>query len=156
MEFQNYQAIIDFAVEKEIEAASFYEQAAANESREETRQMFLDFAKEEQKHRYLLQNLDCTGECALVTQNYKFKWIGDLKRSDMMVEIAWHNGMSYRDVLLLAMKREEKALKLYNELYRQSETEIARNIFKILCQEEAQHKLGLEKLFDEFMAEMGD
>ncbi len=52
----------------------------------------------------------------LVTQDYKFKWIGDLKRSDLMVDIAWKKGMSYRDILLLAMKREEKALKLYNEL----------------------------------------
>lgn len=156
MEFQSYQAIIDFAIEKEMEAVSFYEEAAGNESREETRKMFLDFAKEEQKHLYLLQNLDCTGECTLVTLDYKFKWISDLKRSDLMVDIVWQKGMSYRDILILAMKREEKALRLYNELHQQSETETARNIFKILCQEEARHKLGLEKLFDDYMAKMGD
>ena len=65
-------------------------------------------------------------------------------------------GCPYRDILLLAMKREEKALMLYNELRQQSETETAKNIFKILCQEEARHKLGLEKLYDEYMAQMGD
>lgn len=156
MEFNSYQAIIDFAIEKEIEAASFYEEAAGNEVRDETRKMFLDFAREEKKHQYLLENLDCTGECSLVTQDYKFKWIGDLKRSDLMVDIALEKGMSYRDILLIAMKREEKALKLYNELQQQSETGTARNIFKILCQEEARHKLGLEKLYDEYMQEMGD
>ena len=156
MEFKSYQAIIDFAIEKEIEAASFYKEAAGNEAREETRKMFLDFAKEERKHQYLLENLDCKGECTLVTQDYKFKWIGDLKRSDLMVDIVWQKGMSYRDILLLAMKREEKALKLYNELRQQSETETAKNIFKILCQEEARHKLGFEKLYDEYMAQMGD
>lgn len=156
MEFQNYQAIVDFAIEKEIEAARFYEEAAASESREETRQMFLDFAGEEKKHQYLLQHLDCKGECAVVTQDYQFKWIRDLKRSDLMVDIIWHENMSYRDILILAMKREEKALQLYNELLRCSETETTRNIFKILCQEEARHKLGLEKLFDEYMAQMGD
>jgi len=156
MEFMSYQAIIDFAVEKEIEAASFYEEAAGSEAREETRKMFLDFAREERKHQSLLENLDCKGECTLVTRDYKFKWIGDLKRSDLMVEIVWHKGMSYREILLLAMKREEKALRLYNELREQSETETAKNIFKILCQEEARHKLGLEKLYDEYMAEMGD
>ena len=156
MEFKSYQAIIDFAIEKEIEAASFYEKAAGNEAREETRKMFLDFAKEERKHQYLLKNLDCTGECSLVTQDYKFKWIGDIKRSDLMVDIAWKKGMSYRNILLLAMKREEKALKLYNELRQHSETETAKNIFKILCQEEARHKLGLETLYDEYMAQMGD
>ena len=156
MEFKSYKAIIDFAIEKEVEAASFYEEAAGNEAREETRKMFLDFAKEERKHQYLLENLDCKGECTLVTQDYKFKWIGDLKRSDLMVDITWKKGMSYRDILLLAMKREEKALMLYNELLQKSETKTAKNIFKILCQEEARHKLGLEKLFDEYMAQMGD
>ncbi|MBI5589323.1 MAG: ferritin family protein [Deltaproteobacteria bacterium] len=156
MEFKSYQAIIDFAIEKEIEAASFYEEAAGNEAREETRKMFLEFAREERKHQHLLENLDCTGECNLVTRDYKFKWIGDLKRSDFMVDIAWQKGMSYRDILLLAMKREEKALKLYNELRLQAETETAKDIFKILRQEEARHKLGLEKLYDEYMAQMGD
>ncbi len=63
MEFKSYQAIIDFAIEKEIEAAAFYEEAAGNETREETRKMLLDFAREERKHQYLLENLDCTGEC---------------------------------------------------------------------------------------------
>ena len=38
---------LDDGLEKEIEAASFYEEAAGNETREETRKMFLDFAKEE-------------------------------------------------------------------------------------------------------------
>lgn len=156
MEFKSYQAIVDFAIQKEIEAAAFYEEVAGNESREATRKMFLEFAGEEKKHQYLLQNLDCKGECTLVTQDYKFKWIRDLKRSDLMVDITWSPGMNYRDILLLAMKREEKALKLYNELQKQSETETARNIFKILCQEEARHKLGLEKLYDDYMAEMGD
>lgn len=156
MEFKNYQAIIDFAIEKEIEAASFYEEVAGTEVQKETRRMFLDFAKEERKHQYLLENLDCKGECSLVTQDYKFKWIGDIKRSDLMVDIVWRKGMLFRDILLLAMKREEKALTLYNELCQQSETETAKNIFKILCQEEALHKLGLETLYDEYMAQMGD
>jgi rubrerythrin len=156
MEFKSYQAIIDFAIEREIEAASFYEAVAGTEVQKETRKMFLDFANEERKHQYLLENLDCKGECSLVTQDYKFKWIGDIKRSDLMVDIVWRKGMLYRDILLLAMKREEKALKLYNEMRQQSETETAKNIFKILCQEEARHKLGLETLYDEYMAQMGD
>ncbi len=156
MDFESYQAIINFAIEKEQEAAAFYEASAQAESREETRKMLLDFAAEERKHEYLLQHLDCTGECVLVTLDYKFQWIGDLKRSDLMVDIPWHPGMSYRDILLVAMKREENALKLYNQMLHKSETETARNIFKILCQEEARHKLGLEKLYDDYMAGMGD
>jgi rubrerythrin len=156
MEFQNYQEIIDFAVKLEIEAAAFYDEAAAEETRPEACRMLMDFAEEERKHQYLLQNLDCKDECRLVTQDYKFKWIRDIKRSDLLTDMEWQKGMPYRDLLIVAMKREEKALQLYNMLLLQSETETAKNIFKILCQEEAAHKLALEKLYDEYMAQMGD
>jgi rubrerythrin len=64
--------------------------------------------------------------------------------------------MAYNEILMLAMKREEKALKLYNELLKQAESEAGKKIFKILCQEEAKHKLALETLYDDYMAKMGD
>ena len=156
MDFKDYQSVIDFAIANEKASAEFYEESAQDEKRDETRKMLLDFAQEERKHEYLLKNLDCRGECTPLIRDYPFRWIGDIKRSNLMVDIAWYRGISYRDILLIAMKREEYALKLYNEMLRQSETETARNIFKILCQEEARHKLELEKLFDEYMAGMGD
>ena len=64
--------------------------------------------------------------------------------------------MGYRDILMIAMKREEKALKLYNELLQQSETEDRKKLFKMLCQEEAKHKLAFETMYDDYMAELGD
>ena len=64
--------------------------------------------------------------------------------------------MSYADLLRLAMKREEKALKLYNELLEKAEKEELKNVFKMLCQEEAKHKLALETMYDDYMAEQGD
>ncbi len=156
MDFNNYKSIIDFAIQMEVAAAAFYDEVSREETRVETKKMLQDFANEERKHRDLLQNLDCTGECKLATEDYKFKWITDIKRSNYMIDIKWHKGMSYSDILLYAMKREEKALALYNEMQIKSETESAKKIFKILCQEEARHKLSLEKLYDEYMAKMGD
>ena len=35
-------------------------------------------------------------------------------------------------------------------------TEEGKNLFKILCQEEAKHKLALETMYDDYMAELGD
>ena len=64
--------------------------------------------------------------------------------------------MGYRDILVIAIKREENALKLYNKLQAEAENENAKAVFKILCQEEAKHKLGLETMYDDYMAEMGD
>jgi len=47
------------------------------------------------------------------------------------------------------MKREEKALKLYNEYQHQADTEVGKNLVKILCQEEAKPKLALETMYDD-------
>ena len=89
-------------------------------------------------------------------EDYEFKWIKDIKRSDLVLDIDYKKGMHYRDILMLAIKREEKALLLYNELQDKADTEDSKNVFKILCQEEAKHKLALESMYDDYMAEMGD
>jgi rubrerythrin len=88
--------------------------------------------------------------------DYSFKWIPDMKRSEYTVDLAYEKGMPYNDVLMLAIKREEKALKLYNELAEKTDHEDLVKVFRMLCQEEAKHKLALETLYDDFMAEQGD
>jgi len=155
MQFENVEAILNFAMEKEKEAVDFYRSLSEKESLSGSREMFADFAREEQKHFDMLSNIK-SGAPDKAVSEYKFKWIPDIKRSDYVVETAYHEGMGYNEILMLAMKREEKALALYNTLLQQAETEAAKKIFKILCQEEAKHKLALETLYDDYMAKMGD
>ncbi len=155
MDFSNLTEIIDFAIAKEIEAAEFYRSVSEQESFSGKKQMFLEFAAEEQKHQAILEDLKA-GKAGAQVEDYKFKWITDIKRSDYVDDIEYKPGMAYNEILLLASKREEKALKLYNELLVQADTDEARKVFKILCQEEAKHKLALETMLDDFMAEAGD
>ena len=87
---------------------------------------------------------------------YKLKWIVDIKRSDYVPDMEYRRGMTYNELLMLAIKREEKALALYNKLLDEADSEEARKLFKVLCQEEAKHKLKFETMYDDYMAEMGD
>ncbi len=151
MEFESFQDIVDFAIEKEKEAKAFYEEVSETESLAGYRELFKEFAAEEAKHVTLLESIGKKG-----IEKYKFKWIPDLKRSNFLVDIEYEKGMGYKDMLHLAIKREEKALALYNDLQDKSDHEELKNVFKVLCQEEAKHKLKLETLFDDYMAEMGD
>ena len=156
MHFENLEAIIDFAIEKEREAAEFYEKISKNEEDlSGSKKMFAEFAIEEQKHEQILQEFKTEG-IPKSLQEYKLKWITDIKRSDYLVDLDYEEGMPYNEMLLLAMKREEKALKLYNEFLEQADTDEGKKLFKILCQEEAKHKLALETIYDDYMAEMGD
>ncbi|MDM8550184.1 ferritin family protein [Desulfobacterales bacterium HSG2] len=155
MEFENLKAVIDFAIEKEKEAADFYEAASEEESMSGVREMFKEFSQEERKHQAMLEKLETDGIDKGISE-YKFKWITDLKRSDYVLDTEYKKGMGYNDILMVAIKREEKALKLYNALQEKSEPEDMKKLFKVLCQEEAKHKNNLETLYDDYMAEMGD
>jgi len=153
MSFESIGEIIGYAIEKEKEAAEFYEDCSKQESFSGSKATLLDMAKEERKHQAMLENL---GKEHGVPDDYKFKWIPDMKRSDYIVEMKYEPGMHYTDILRLAMKREEKALKLYNELLSKSDNPEHQKVFKVLCQEEAKHKQFLETLYDDYMACQGD
>jgi len=156
MHFENIEAIVDFAIAKEREAAEFYKKISKEEKDfRGSKKMFAEFAEEEQKHEKLLQDLKAKG-ISKSLQEYKLKWITDIKRSDYLVDVDYEKGMPYNEILLLAMKREEKALKLYNEFLKQAEAKESQKLFKVLCQEEAKHKLALETVYDDYMAKTGD
>ncbi len=155
MNFANLDEILEFAISKEKEAVQFYSRLAKEESFSGAREMFTEFAREEGRHERLLVEFKTRGTAEAV-RDYPLKWIKDIKRSDFAVEIEYRPGMAYNEILMLAMKREEKALKLYNEFLRRAEAAEAKKLFQVLCQEEAKHKLALETLYDDYMAKMGD
>ena len=153
--FESLDAIIDFAIKKETEAAEFYQNLSEEVKSSGESKMMADLAKQERRHRKLLETFKAVG-IQEVMEMYKLKWIRDLKRSDYVEDLEYHKGMSYKDLLILAMKREEKELTLYNQLLDHADTKESKKLFQILCQEEAKHKLKLEKTFDDYEAEMGD
>ncbi len=155
MKFESINEIIDFAIEKEEEAADFYKAAAEEESMSGIADMLREFSAEELKHKSMLEEFK-KGSVDKMTSQYKLSWVEDIKRSDYHVDMDYKKGMGYSDVLMVAMKREEKALKLYNEMLDKVEGEEYKKVFKILCQEEAKHKLALETKYDDYMAKMGD
>lgn len=155
MDFKDLKDIMEFAIGKEQEAATFYEEAGKEETMSGVKDMLKEFAQEERKHEKLLEEFISLGVVEGL-EDYEFKWIVDIKRSDYVDEMEYKKGMLYNELLMLAMKREEKALALYNEMQKNADTEPGRKLFKMLCQEEAKHKLQLETLYDDYMAEMGD
>ena len=155
MQFESLQDILEFAIQKEVEAAEFYAGLSKEESFSGSGKMFAEFAAEEQKHEKILQNFK-TGGISKSLEEYQLKWITDIKRSDYLVDLSYEKGMPYNEILLLTMKREEKALKLYNDFLEKADTDESKKLFKVLCQEEAKHKLALETMYDDYMAQMGD
>ncbi|MCK4915696.1 MAG: rubrerythrin, partial [Candidatus Eisenbacteria sp.] len=75
--------------------------------------------------------------------------VPDLRIADFMDDVTITADMGYQDILTVAMKREEKAHNLYTTLASNTEDAELRKVFELLAQEEAGHKLALEKEYDE-------
>ena len=150
MNFGSIDEILDFAIKGEKEAVAFYTSLAEGETRKSLKEIFESFAQEEEKHVDLLSDISGNKE---KIDAYEFKTITDLKISDYMVDVEYKEGMSMPEILKIAMKREEKAVKLYSEMANQTDHEDAKKVFQILVQEEAKHKLGLESMYDDYLAD---
>ena len=59
--------------------------------------------------------------------------------------------MNYEQTLVLAMKREKAAFKLYMKLSEKAPNENLKQLFLGLAQEESRHKLRFELEYDEFV-----
>ncbi len=139
-----FEAILTFAIEKEIEASEFYKSISELSKRPNTKQMFEEFAREELKHKKLLESIN--ENTPLDTPSQKTV---DLKISDYLVDISFKPDIGYQDALIIAMKREEKSVKLYNDLAEKIIDEKAQKLLKFMAEEEAKHKLKLEIEYDE-------
>ncbi len=150
MNFKSVDEILNFAINNEKEAVAFYKELSKKETFSAAKETFKKFAAEEQKHVDLIS--DIKGNKAKI-DSYELKKITDLKISDYMVEKKYEPSMIMSDILRIAMKREEKSVKLYNELAAQSREPQVVKVFQMLAQEEAQHKLALETMYDDYLAD---
>ena len=144
MDEKKFQEIIQFAIEKEIEASDFYTRASQVVKYSGTKDLFLDFAKQEQGHKKLLEDLDLKK-----VAEAKIGKIPNLKISDYLVDTEFKADISYADILRIAMKREEHSIKLYSDLKPLNGDEALTKLFNFLIQEETKHKYSLEKIYDD-------
>ncbi len=150
MNFGSVDEILEFAIDREKEAVQFYASLAKQATRASLKEIFVNFSKEEKKHVALLSDISGNKE---KIDAYEFKEITDLKISDYLVEKEYVEGMPMPEILKLAMKKEEKAVKLYSDLAEQTDHKDAKKVMLILVQEESKHKLGLESLYDDYLAD---
>ncbi len=144
MDEKQFREIVQFTIEKEIRAFKFYTNASQVVKYSGMKELFLELAKEEEGHRKLLENLSIEK----VAQS-RIETIPNLKISDYLVETEFRPDMSYAEILRMAMKMEEHSLKLDNDLKDSTTDEGIKRLFTFLAGEEAKHKLGLEKIYDE-------
>ncbi len=149
MNFTSVDEILDFAMIREQESYDFYMELSRQVEVKGMKQVFLDFAKEEEGHKRKIQAVK-DGKLLLSASSK----IMDLKIADYTVEVKPSPKLDYQEALIIAMKKEKAAFKLYNDLAGATDNANAKQLFLGLAQEEAKHKLRFEIEYDsQIMAE---
>lgn len=143
-EWKSVAEVLDFAIEREREAVVFYKELAAKATTASTRVAYEDFAKEEGAHHAKLIRMKESGQLEQANQK-----VLDLKIGDYLVEPNPDVELDYPQALILAMKREKAAFKLYSDLAAATDDADLRAALLVLAQEEARHKLRFEVEYDE-------
>ena len=136
--------ILDYAIDQEQQAADFYLNLAGRAEKAGMKQLLLEFAEEEKRHKERLLEVK-TGDRELTPEQE----VLDLKISDYLVEVDTSDDISYQDALIVAMKKERAAFELYSDMASKIPESHLKQVFVGLAKEEAKHKLFFESEYDE-------
>jgi rubrerythrin len=147
MTVDEFNDTIDFAVEREKEAVAFYADLQTKARFSAQKIMLKELESMEKGHVLMLEELRRLGSDFVI--EHPHKEVTNLKISDYLVESQPSDKMTYQDILIIAMKREERSHALYTDLATQFAGSGAESILQRLAAEEGDHKNRFEKLYDE-------
>ena len=145
-EFTSINEILDFAIGEEQAAVDFYLHLATQSRSGETKKIFEEYAREEMRHKSNLMAIKENGTFVLPDSKVR-----DLKIAEYLVDVKPSANMSYQEALILAMKKEKAAYRMYSKLAEKAEDPSVRTLFLTLAMEESKHKLAFEVEYDEFI-----
>ncbi len=137
--------LITYAIEREKAAAKFYSRLQQMTTSKASKELLGSLEKMELAHAKVLGKF--THEDS--TSEFIAPKIANLKISDYMTVPPPSDEMTFQEVLVLAMKREDASNKLYLALANEADDEKTKNLFLRLASEEAKHKNQLETIYDE-------
>jgi len=147
MDIMTFHKIIDFAVEREREAVDFYHDLQNSAKFSSQKAMLQELENMEKTHILILEKIRQKDMKSITSTPVR-----DLKIVDYIVDDSIEPD-SFPNILLIAMKREDKANLLYRDLanrFIEEDIELSR-LFQRLADEEAGHKLKFELLYDEYV-----
>lgn len=139
MEFNKFKDIIQFAIEREEEAAEAYGNMSEKALDQGLKELLLELKEEEINHKNLLEDISKEK-----IESLEVSSVIDLKISDYLVEEPPGTDMTFQDLLIFAAKKEQKASELYSSLGQKANSEELKKLFDFLVEQEKKHKLKLE------------
>jgi rubrerythrin len=144
--WRSFDEVLDFAIGGEEASVEFYTRLAEQMKSPRMRTVFRDFAQEEMRHKEILLKVKAGGAFEPAQEE-----VLDLKIADYSVDVEVGQDMDYQAALVVAMKKEKAAFRLYTDLAARTGDEKLRATLLALAQEEAKHKLRFEVEYDDLL-----
>jgi rubrerythrin len=119
--FRSVDEVLDFAIKREIEAQNFYMELAGFVEKPEMAKVLSDLASEELEHKKKLEAVKA-GEIDIDEEE-----VGKLGITNHVKDTERHPKMSYVELLIVGMKKEETSRKLYADLATMAQTQELRD-----------------------------
>jgi rubrerythrin len=142
MNQNEFKKIISQAIEREVEAFTFYS-AISNKAKDKSlKSIFNSLAEEEQEHRRTLEAF-----LAKAPEKMHFSESKDYKIVDALAMPPLTADLKPVEGLIIAIKNELEAMQMYTQLANASTDEAQKNIFLELASMERGHKSKLEDIY---------
>ena len=147
MTITEFNEILDFAIEREKEAVAFYKDLQAQARFAAHKEMLAELESMEMGHIVVIESIRQKG-----VKEQDIQKTPNLKISEYISKELSDEELSYQNILIKAMKREENSFKLYSEMsVKFPDSEIS-TLFRKLASDEAKHKLLFERLYDDWIS----
>jgi len=144
--FRDFEEIIDFAIESEMDEIQFYSELAETMERKNVKQLFRSIALEKTARMLQLESMKEIGVLLDIESVHDLKIAGSFSDIDYTKK-----NLSYQEALIMAMNKEKDKFILYQELADCSSDKTCKQTFMSLANQEARQKLKLEIEYDEFI-----
>jgi|Deesub1362B_J571_1020462.scaffolds.fasta_scaffold00002_28 rubrerythrin len=148
MNFNDFESVIKFALEREKEAIRFYGQLLEKANFPGIKELLQELQAEEGKHKELLEEL-----LQKTLPPTDIPEVEDMKISDYVIDKSLDEDMSFQDILIFAAKKEQKTIDLYRELAQRVSSPELKKLFDFLVSQEKTHKLRLESEYEKHVLE---
>ena len=147
MTVKDFNEILDFAVAREQEAVRFYRDLQQEAKFQSQMDMLKDLEAMEMGHIVVIENIRQKG-----VSEADIPKVPNLQISEYISADVDNLDLTYQNILIKAMKREENSFKLYSEMSAKFPDSELSTLFRKLAADEAKHKLLFEKLYDDWIS----
>ena len=142
MNQDEFKKIISLAIEREVEAYTFYRAVSDKVKEKNIKSIFNDLAEDEKKHKLTLE-----GFLKKAPEKLQFSESKDYKIVDALPTPSLTADLKPVEGLVIAIKNELEAMQMYTQLANASTDQAQKNIFLELASMERGHKSRLEDIY---------